>query len=154
MPPEPGWWPPAIGWWLLALALAAATTWLAWRLVRRWRRFRPARTARALYREISRDLGAGVISPVQYVHRTNELLKRFALHGAKDRAVAPQSGDAWLRYLDARYGQPAFSRGPGRCLGTDRFRRGQEPDTAFLDGLVNRLFARECSRCWRSGAGS
>ena len=154
LPPDPGWWPPAFGWWLLALLLAAALTWLTWRLAARWRRFRPARTARALYREISRDLGAGAITPVQYVHRTSELLKRFAVHGAKHPAVAPESGDAWLRYLDERYGQPAFSRGPGRCLGSDRFRRDQDPDTGFLDGLISRFFARECARCWRFGGRS
>ena len=154
LPPEPGWWPPAPGWWLVALLLAAALTWLVWRLAARWRRFRPARAARALYREISGDLGAGAISPVQYVHRTGELLKRFAVHGSNDPAMAPESGDAWLRYLDERYGQPAFSRGPGRCFGTDRFRRDTEPDTGFLDGLINRFFARECARCWRFGAGS
>ena len=154
LPPEPGWWPPAFGWWLVALLLAATLTWLVWRLAARWRRFRPARAARALYREISNDLDAGAISPVQYVHRTGELLKRFAVHGSKDLAISPRSGDAWLRYLDERYGQPAFSRGPGRCLGTDRFRPAQEPDTRFLDGLIERFFARECARCWRFGAGS
>ena len=67
LPVEPGWWPPAIGWWLLALMLAAAVAWLAWRLAARWRRFRPARTARALYREISRQLDTGAITPAQYV---------------------------------------------------------------------------------------
>ena len=149
LPPEPGWWPPAIGWWLLALALAAALTWLAWRLAARWRRFRPARAARALYREVSRDLGAGVISPLQYLHRTSELLKRFAVHGLQDTDMAPESGNGWLRYLDGRYGQPAFSRGPGRCLGVERFRPELNPDTRFLDGLIGRFFARECARFWR-----
>lgn len=153
LPAEPGWWPPAIGWWLLALALATATAWLAWRLVARWRRYRPARTARALYRAVSRDLDAGTITPVQYLHRTSELLKRVAIHSAQDLATAGQSGDDWLHYLDARYGQLAFSRGPGRCLGADRFRRDPEPDTRFLDSLIDRFFARECARFWRFGAG-
>ena len=154
LPAEPGWWPPAIGWWLLTLALMAAIAWLSWRLAARWRRFRPARSAQALYREISRDLLAASISPVQYVHRTSELLKRFAIHGSKDSAMAPESGDAWLRYLDGRYGQPAFSRGPGRCLGADRFRRDPDLDTRVLDGLIKRFFARECARYWRFGARS
>ncbi len=154
LPTEPAWWPPAIGWWLLALALAIALAWLAWQLIARWRRFRPAREARRLYSEISRELHAGAISPTAYVHRTGELLKRFAIHGVGDLAMAPESGDAWLRYLDGRYGHEAFSRGPGRCLGNDRFRSDPDPDTGVVDGLVNRFFARECARYWRIGARS
>ena len=150
LPAEPGWWPPAVGWWLLALLLAAALIWLTRRLAARWRRFRPARRARALYREISRDLNDGAASPLQYVHRTGELLKRFAIHGSRAPDMASESGEAWLRYLDERYGQPAFSRGPGRCLGTDRFRPDPEPDTGLLDSLIHRFFARECARFWRS----
>jgi len=152
LPPEPGWWPPAFGWWLLALALATAIAWLACKLLDRWRRFRPARTARALYREISAQLADGNISPVQYLHRTGELLKRFAVHASGDLTMAPESGDAWLRYLDDRYGQQAFSRGPGRFFGARRFRPNPDPDTHFLDSLVKRFFARECARCWRVGA--
>ena len=193
LPTVPGWWPPAIGWWLLAIVVAGALAWMIWWLGARWRRFRPARTARALYRGISQELRSGSISPTRYVHQTNELLKRFVLHegqlharGARsrlpaeaflargapsrspaegsflrgagpsrspaegsDHSIGSESGDGWLRYLDGRYGQAAFSRGPGRCLGTERFRRDVVVDAEALDGLINRFFARECARCWR-----
>ena len=236
LPAAPGWWPPAIGWWLLAIVVAGALAWMIWWLAARWRRFRPARTARALYRGISQELRSGSISPTRYVHQTNELLKRFVLHegqlhargarsrfpaeaflarGARSRSpaeaffargapsrspaegsfpargapsrspaelflargapsrspaegsfpargapsrspaegsnrpIGSESGDSWLRYLDGRYGQAAFSRGPGRCLGTERFRRDVSVDPEALDGLINRFFARECARCWR-----
>lgn len=149
LPAAPGWWPPAIGWWLLALILAGALVWMIRGLIRRWRRFRPARSARALYREVSQELRSGAISQAQYVHRTNELLKRFVMHGLQDHAIGPESGDRWLRYLDERYGQAAFSHGAGRCLGTERFRRDLAIDPEALDGLINRFFARECARCWR-----
>ena len=152
LPVEPGWWPPAIGWWLVATALALLTAWAVWRLAARWRRFRPARAARSLYAELSGELHAGTIPAALYLHRTNELLKRFALHGTADPAVGPQSGDRWLRYLDRRYGQAAFSHGPGRCFGNERFRRRVRYDASAVDGLVKRFMARECARCWRRGA--
>ncbi len=154
LPAVPGWWPPAIGWWLLALVLAGILAWMIRRLAGRWRRFRPARTARTLYRELARELRCGSISPAQYVHRTNELLKRFALHGRQDHSVGPESGERWLRYLDGRYGQAAFSHGPGRCLGTERFRPEVAVDAEALDRLINRFLALECGRCWRWTPGS
>ena len=151
LPTAPGWWPPAIGWWLLAALLAAALVWLGIRLVRRWRRFRPARAAERLYRGIDEQLRAGAISPAEYAHRANELLKRFALYGARNQAMATESGDRWLRYLDERYGQMAFSRGAGRCLGGARFRPEFAIDTEALDGLLRRYLARERRRFWRPG---
>ena len=149
LPVEPGWWPPAIGWWLLALLLAVALAWAIRRLLARWRRFRPMRTARALYRELAAEFQAQRISPTHYVHGTNELLKRFAVHGARDQAMGPESGARWLHYLDERYGQAAFSRGAGRCLGSERFQRNITFDPEALDKLIGRFFARECARCWR-----
>ncbi len=149
LPAEPGWWPPAVGWWLLAALLAAAFVWLAQRLAGRWRHFRPARRANALYRGIADELRAGSISPMEYVHRTNALLKRLAIQGPAGHTIAPESGGPWLRYLDERYGQRAFSRGAGRCLGSERFRRDAGVDTEALDRLMRRYLATERARFWR-----
>ena len=122
LPAEPGWWPPAPGWWLLTALALAALIWAFWATAARWRRFGPARTARALCRDAYLAAQAGSLSPAQYLHRINELLKRFVIHGIPDAAAKPLSGDPWLRYLDRRHGQAAFSRGAGRCLGAQRFR--------------------------------
>jgi len=149
LPEAPGWWPPAIGWWVLALVVAAVLAWVIWRLVVRWRQFRPARAARALFCDLSQRMATGALSPEQFVHQSNELLRRFAIHGQGHRSLAPQSGDQWLAYLDKRYGQPAFSRGPGRCLGTDRFRPDPVFDAPGLDRLMHWYFAQECARYWR-----
>ena len=128
LPAEPGWWPPAPGWWLLAALALAALAWGLWAVIVRWRRFAPARMARALCRDAYLQAQAQIISPTQYLNRINELLKRFAIHGIPDAAAKPLSGDPWLHYLDRRYGQAAFTRGAGRWLGAQRFRPG--PDSA------------------------
>ena len=126
LPAEPGWWPPAPGWWLLAALALAALIWAFWATSARWRRFGPARTARALCRNAYLEAQAGSLSAAQYLHRINELLKRFVIHSIADASARPLSGDPWLRYLDRRYGQAAFTRGAGRWLGAQRFRPGLE----------------------------
>lgn len=149
LPQAPLWWPPAPGWWVLAALGLCLLAWGIVRLWRRWRRFRPARRARQLHRRLTLELRGDSIAPAAWLHRTNEVLKRLAVHGLGHREMIPAWGDDWLRYLDGRYGEPAFSRGAGRCLGPARFRRDAEVDIQALDGLVSRLLDRECRRFWR-----
>ena len=149
LPQAPLWWPPAPGWWVLMALALCLIAWAAVRLWRRWRRFRPARTARLLHRRLTLDLHGESIAPSTWLHRTHEVLKRLAVHGLGHREMIPAWGDDWLRFLDGRYGEPAFSRGAGRCLGRARFRRDAEVDVQAVDGLVSRLLDRECRRFWR-----
>ena len=149
LPQAPLWWPPAPGWWVLAALGLCLLAWGIVRLWHRWRRFRPARTARQLHRRLTLELRGESIAPTAWLHRTNEVLKRLAVHGLGHREMIPAWGDDWLRYLDGRYGEPAFSRGAGRFLGRARFRRDAEVDVQALDGLVSRLLDRECRRFWR-----
>ncbi len=149
LPDAPLWWPPAPGWWVLATLALGLPAWGAARLWRRWRRFSPARTARQLHRRLTVELHAESIAPAAWLHRTNEVLKRLAVHGLGHREMIPAWGDDWLRYLDGRYGEPAFSKGAGRSLGQARFRRDAAVDVQALDGLVSRLLNRECRRFWR-----
>ena len=149
LPEAPLWWPPAPGWWLLAALALCLLAWGAARLWQRWRRFRPARAARLLHRRLTLDLRGDSLTATGWLHRTNELLKRLAVHGLGHREMIPAWGDDWLRYLDRRYGEPAFSRGAGRCLGQARFRRDAKVDVQALEGLVSRLLNRECRRFWR-----
>jgi len=149
LPEAPQWWPPAPGWWLLAAMALGLLTWGAVRLWWRWRRFRPARAARHLHRRLTLDLHDGSITPTAWLHRTNEALKRLAIRGLGHCEMIPAWGDDWLRYLDGRYGEPAFSEGAGRCLGQARFQPGIEVDVQALDDLVSRLLNRECRRFWR-----
>ncbi len=149
LPEPPQWWPPAPGWWILTALALGLLTWGAVRLWRRWRRFRPARAARQLHRQLTLELLDGSITPTAWLHRTNETLKRLAVHGLGHCETISAWGDDWLRYLDGRYGEPAFSRGAGRCLGQARFQPDTEVDVQALDGLVGRLLNRECRRFWR-----
>ena len=149
LPQAPPWWPPAPGWWVSA---ALALCLLAWGLVelwRRWQSFRPARTARQLHRRLTLEMREGSITPTAWLHGINEVLKRLAVHGLGHREMIPAWGDDWLRYLDGRYGERAFSQGAGRCLGQSRFRRNAEVDVQALEGLISNLLDRECRRFWR-----
>ena len=148
-PAPPEWWPPAPGWWLLAGLALVLVAYSGLRLWRRWRCFRPARLARSLHRELARGLAERTISAEAWLHEANQLLKRLAVHGLGHQEMSPAWNAEWLRYLDGRYGTPAFSRGVGRCLGAARFRPGAEVDVQAVQALLTRYLNRECRRFWR-----
>ena len=121
LPDVPAFWPPAPGWWIIALLVLLLLAWFVYRLARRWYRDAPRRQALA---ELQRDFLAcsrGELAPDEAIHRANALLKRLWVHVDGEREVAALSGDPWLAYLDHRSGSQAFTGGPGRVLGSDRF---------------------------------
>lgn len=150
-PAPPPWWPPAPGWWLLAALALALMVWGGWRLGRRWRCFQPARQAAVLHRELRRRLTTQNITAEDWLHETNQLLKRLAVHGLGHGQMASAWDREWLLYLDGRYGAPAFSQGAGRSLGVARFRADAATEVAAVDALVGRLLQRECRKFWRPG---
>ncbi len=151
LPMDPEWWPPAPGWWILALIAVAVLVYGVWRLIARWRRFRPARQAQALYLEVYAAYAGGGMATDQYLHLTNEVLKRFVVYGIGHTAAKPESGEGWLHYLDERYGETAFTQGPGRWLGNDRFRRDVETDVNDLHMHLRRFFHQERAAFWSLG---
>ena len=148
LPLDPQWWPPAPGWWMLAVLALAGLVYGAWRLVMRWRRFRPARQAQALYLSIHTAYAEGDIATDTYLHLTNEVLKRLVIYGIGHSDIKPDSGERWLRYLDERYGTTAFSEGPGRWLGNDRFRRQVDNELDELHPHLRRFFRQERAAFW------
>lgn len=122
LPDPPGWWPPAPGWWLVALLVAAAMAWLAWRACANYRRRRPLRQAQRLYGDLYRRYRRGELSPQAYLQETNELIKRVLIHGLGEHRARRASGEAWLALLDAHLQTAEFTSGPGRALGNSRFR--------------------------------
>lgn len=136
VPADPLWWPPASGWWLLTIAAVFGILFAVQQAYRYHRRRRPIRRARSLYKGLYERLSAGEVPARQYVNESNELLKRLLIHGLGRREARPAEGAAWLLLLDECYGSPAFSEGPGRILGDERFRPAPTIETESLHGLL------------------
>jgi hypothetical protein len=139
VPAEPTWWPPAPGWWIIAALLLGAAVWGALQLLRAYRNAAPTRRARVLLRELYDAYDAGRVSPDEYAHGCNALLKRLFVHGLGVDAARPVSDAQWLAMLDRCAGETAFSCGPGQALGNERFRRQGTIDVPALHALVARL---------------
>jgi hypothetical protein len=136
-PPPPGPWPPAPGWWLLAATLlAVGVTLLLW-LRRRRRRRLPIRAALA---ELGawRGRAAADDDPAGHAETLSALLRRAALVRYPRHRVAPLSGDDWLRFLDRTSGTDAFTSGPGRVLGNDRYAPDMELDVEVVAAIAER----------------
>ena len=115
MPPEPGLWPPAPGWWLLALLLLLLAGGLAiWRS-RAARRSRPQREALRALAALRTALAAGEASH-RIAAESACLLRRAALAKFPRRQVAGLTGRAWLEFLGAQGGGPAFAAGNAELL--------------------------------------
>jgi hypothetical protein len=136
LPIAPGWWPPAPGWWAIGLIAAALLIWATWRLQQRRLQRRPLRETQRLYADVYRRHQAGELTHRAYLNASNELLKRLLIHGLKEQRARRASGEAWLRLLDRHAGGSAFTQGPGRALGDDRFRPDMpEGPTAVTDSV-------------------
>lgn len=142
VPAEPAWWPPAPGWWLVAGLLLGAAVWGALRGLQAYRSAAPVRRARELLRELHAAFEAGRLSPEEYAHGCNALLKRLFVHGMGVDAARPVSDARWLAMLDLCAGETAFSSGPGQALGNERFRRQSRIDVPALHALVTQLLGR------------
>jgi hypothetical protein len=105
------WWPPAIGWWLLLGAVCAAALAFVWRYRSHYRE----RAALRALRAVALQLAEGR-EPAACVQRISMILRRFAMSIAGQTPVAGLTGDAWLRFLDSRWGRDEFSAGTGRVL--------------------------------------
>lgn len=112
--PDPvGWWPPAWGWWVLMAALVAGLAVLAWRYRARFRE----RAARKTLERVLASLEQGS-EPARCLQQISMLMRRYvmSLPDAGPAPVAGLTGERWLAFLDSRWAQRAFSRGPGRAL--------------------------------------
>ena len=139
LPLPPGWWPPAPGWWLLAaLALAGLAVLLRyWR--NRQRRLRPIREAQRLLRDLYGQYQQSTIDAADFVHESNELLKRLLVHALQDANARPASGPGWLELLDGYADSEEFSKGVGQALGDSRFRPAPSVDVPALFDMLSRF---------------
>lgn len=134
-PLDPSWWPPAPGWWILAFLGLCFIAWSTWRLLQTWHYRAPLRAARKLHAHYCAELKCGALAPANYLHASNELLKRLLVRGYNKYQFAPLSGLAWLEELDRLSGSQMFTQGAGQALGDARFSRVQPKDAAALEGL-------------------
>ena len=130
------WWPPAPGWWLLAVAALIGVAYLLRALRQANQRRRPIRRARILYSELHANYTKGLIDGPTYLHEANELLKRLFIHGLGEDQARSANDEVWLTLLDERHGSTAFSSGPGRQLGNQRFGRTPEADPELLHPVL------------------
>tara|TARA_A100001037_G_scaffold304532_1_gene341611 strand:- start:211 stop:687 length:477 start_codon:yes stop_codon:yes gene_type:complete len=142
LPPGPGWWPPAPGWWLLALAALGGIAYLAYVLFRRYHKGRPMRAARASLQSLYEDHQSGRLGAPEYVHQSNELLKRVVVHSLGRSEAGPASGQDWLQILDGYAGGVDFTRGPGQVLGQARFLPNPQVDAEALQVLMDTLLRK------------
>lgn len=113
LPGPVDWWPPALGWWILAGALLVGLAVAAWHYRSR---FRERAALKALQRVLNQlEQGA---EPGRCLQQISMVMRRFvmSLPDTGPVPVAGLTGERWLAYLDSRWAQRTFSRGPGRAL--------------------------------------
>ena len=81
LPPDPSWWPPAIGWWVLLLVLVILTAWTIYSMAKFFRAMRPIRHGKNLLSDLYTSLKLGHISDEDFVHLSNQLIKRVLVPG-------------------------------------------------------------------------
>ncbi len=146
LPVPPGWWPPAPGWWLLFALLLAGVGWgLLW-LKRKRAKSAPLRQARHLYQQVWQEFQAGHLQPLEYLHQTNELLKRAVVFVEQQqdagRIAASTSDQDWLLLLDQYSQTNSFSNGPGSVLGNRRFAPATEFEPHAVHQAVEQCFTK------------
>lgn len=124
--------PETWGWAVLALAFLAVAVAAALLALRRRGRNRYRREALSALARLTE--GAAIAA----------LVKRVGIVAYGRRAVAPLSGEAWLRFLDATIDDPLFTQGPGAALGAHY--RGETADVEALRVLVRQWIRRHRAR--------
>ena len=124
--PEPvSYLPQTAAWYILGIAIAALLLFTLWRLILRYRANRYRREALAVLANLERQANADEDQAVQRA----ALLRRTALTAYAQQETASLHGEAWLSFLDDRYGGDGFSVGPGRII----VRAPYSHDSVFSD---------------------
>lgn len=143
MPPAVTWWPPAPGWWLLALVLLALIGGL---LFWRWHRHRKLaykREALASWQTIHAEFLAHRNTD-RLLAELSVLLKRTSITRFGREKTAGLAGEQWLEFLDQTGKCRAFTQGPGRVLGADKFAPNPAVDGAALLQTTLNWLNKQC----------
>lgn len=111
--PEPvSWWPLAPGWWLVLGLVVILGLVLLW--VRHLRRYQSiAKLARRQLQLLRSD---SALSKSDKIRALSILMRRISISAFPRMESASLTGAEWLRFLDSRLTEKAFSEGPGRTL--------------------------------------
>jgi hypothetical protein len=138
--PDPvSWIPQTPGSWAVMAVLVLAVLWVLIALLRRRRANWYRREALSRLRMLELEVAAERSNAAELA-AIPVLVKETALAAAPRPDVAALSGEAWLQFLDATYGDRGFTTGPGRLLpvlayGTPAEVRGVDP--AQVDALFD-----------------
>ena len=95
LPETGGFWPPAPGWWILAVLLIAALAALIWLILKRRKRNRWLRLARAELARLERSASPDSA----WFTQLNTLLKQAARERYPDQHPEVLTGEAWVEFL-------------------------------------------------------
>ena len=136
-PALPPFWPIPIGWWILAVTIVAGVVCLIWWWRSRYTNDRPYRSIReaaSALRDLYQD---GRLSNREYVDSANRLYKHLLVDVEAVPGSVQADGLLWLNMLADRFNEESFVSGPGKCLGTVRYR-----PVAFFDERIDELIAK------------
>ena len=124
LPDAISWWPLAFGWWILVSILFIGIILFAVR-------FYAARRQRAARRGIQKVIDAlhAGQDPVLSAQQVSTIMRRFAMTISDEPdTVAGLTGKDWLVFLDASWGEAAFTHGEGRLLLSAPYKDGGSLD--------------------------
>lgn len=123
-PPPVSWMPQTAGWWVIAAIALLGLLVFAFIRWRTWWRNRYRRAAKAELATLERAMG-DPLTRKEALAAIPALVKRTVLTWAPRDAIAPMTGEVWLRYLDRTYPEGGFVRGPGRHLDALAYGKGE-----------------------------
>ncbi len=84
----------------------------------------------------------GAITDLEFVHRSNTLLKRLFVIALDMNNLAKVSSTDWLQGLDKISNSADFTQGAGQILGLQRFNPSSTPDIRSLKQHLTELLAK------------
>ena len=142
LPVEPDWWPLAFGWWIVAALILVGCIVLTRLTVRAYKARRPIRAVKQLMQDLFEEHSLGGITDLEFVHRSNTLLKRLFVVALGMDTLAKASDARWLQALDTISNSNNFSSGSGQILGLQRFNPNSAPDIQGLKRHLTELLGK------------
>ena len=141
LPADPSFWPLAPGWWLLIVLSLLATIFL-WRFIRSRQQRYDGSIPQALHR-LEWLATQEKMSDSQMIRQLSILMRRTSMSIYGRESIAGLAGKDWLKFLDSKYDQPAFSQGEGRALHDQPYQKQSDYKRQQLIQLVRRWISMQ-----------